>query len=90
MSKKGTAISLKFGATMDAVVKAVRDKYEEKRKTATGWHGIAVVNVQADDNGKGATTYLVKGCKAHWEVFAHVGSVDDVVKTTPGKFQPVK
>ena len=85
---KGTAISLPHGSTVEAVVDSVRTKYADKRKTASGWHGVAVVNIAANNDGKGEATYLVKGTKSGFEVFGHIGSVEDVQRVTKGKFKP--
>jgi hypothetical protein len=85
---KGTAIKVKHGSSIDEVVNAVREKYAEARATAKGWHGTAVVNVEADENGKNASTYLVKGTKSGFEVFGFLGAVEDKVVTKAGKFEP--
>lgn len=89
MGKKGTAISLPFGSTAEDAITAVRDKYADKRETASGWHGQAVVNVDANDDGKGATTFIVKGLKNGFEVYGLLGRVIDTVEVKTGSFETV-
>ena len=84
---KGTAITLDFGASPTAIVDAVRTKYAEQRASASGWHGQAVVNVKAGDGeDESAKTFVVKGIKNGFELFAKIGSIVDVVETTAGEF----
>jgi len=91
--KKGTAITLDFVAdettetTINRAVDAVRAKYADKRSTAVGWHGTAVVNIAGETDDARGLTYLVKGLKDGWDVFGHLGSVTDVVKTEAGSFE---
>jgi molybdopterin converting factor small subunit len=85
---KGTAIVLEFGSDENAVVNAVREKYASQRATAAGWHGQAVVNIKANDDGKGARTLIVKGLKNGFEVYGLIGAIEDKVKTTAGTFKP--
>jgi hypothetical protein len=87
--QKGTAIVLDHGADAEAAINAVREKYADKRATASGWHGQAVVNVKANDDGKGATTFIVKGLKNGFEVYGLLGSVLDEVTTTAGTFEAI-
>ena len=86
--KQGTALKVKHGASMDEVVDAVRTKYADKRATASGWHGTAVVHVEANTDGKGGNTFLVKGTKSGFEVYGFIGAVEDVQVTRKGKFSP--
>ena len=91
--KKGTAIALDFVAdetteiTINRAVDAVREKYADKRATAVGWHGTAVVNIAGETDAADGQTYLVKGVKDGWQVFGYLGSVNDVVKNQAGTFQ---
>ena len=87
MSQKGTAIVLAHGAGEVEAIAAVREKYADKRATASGWHGQAVVNVEGDTDGKGAQTYIVKGLKNGFEVYGLLGRILDEVVTTPGDFE---
>jgi len=85
---KGTAIVLAHGSDENAAVKAVRAKYSAQRGTAAGWHGTAVVNIKADDNGEGARTLIIKGLKDGFEVYGLLGRVEDKVTTKAGTFKP--
>jgi hypothetical protein len=87
MSQKGTAITLEHGASVEDAINAVREKYAEKRATASGWHGQAVVNVKPNDDGKLGATYIVKGLKNGFEAYGLLGRVLDVVETTAGAFE---
>ena len=90
--KKGTAITLDFVAdetipdTIDRAVCAVRDKYADKRASAVGWHGTAVVNIKGETDETPRSTYLVKGVKDGFDVFGYLGSVTDVIRTEAGSF----
>jgi len=85
---KGTALKLKYGADESAIIKVVRDKFRDKRATAAGWHGCAVVNVEAGpDAGQDACTYIVKGIKNGFELYALAGRIVDKVTTKAGTFQ---
>lgn len=91
--KKGTAISLDFVAdeatneTITRAVDAVRTKYADKRTSAVGWHGTAVVNIAGKDEESSGLTYLVKGLKDGWDVFGLLGSVVDTIKVETGSFE---
>ena len=91
--KKGTAISLDFiadeatSATITRAVDAVRAKYADKRASACGWHGTAVVNIAGKDEATSGLTYLVKGLKDGWDVFGLLGSVTDTIKVEVGTFE---
>jgi hypothetical protein len=88
---KGTAILLAFGASMADAVTAVKEKYAEKRATASGWHGNAVVNVAKGENeGEDATTFIVKGIKNGWEVYKLAGRVVDEVVVKSGEFEAIE
>lgn len=87
--QKGAAILLPFGSDAEAAINAVREKYADKRATASGWHGQAVVNVEANDDGKGATTFIVKGLKNGFEVYGLIGRVLDTVEVKTGSFEAV-
>jgi len=84
---KGTAISLPYGSDETAAVKAVRAKFKDKRATAAGWHGTAIVNVKAGDGeGETARTFIVKGIKNGYEVYGLLGRIVDKVTTKAGTF----
>lgn len=88
---KGTAILLAFGATLAECIDSVKIKYAEKRATASGWHGTAVVNVEkGEKDGENATTYIVKGIKNGWEVYKLAGRVVDEVVVESGEFEAVE
>jgi hypothetical protein len=88
---KGTAILLAFGATLTDCINAVKDKYAEKRATASGWHGNAVVNVgKGEKDGEDATTYIVKGIKNGWEIYKLAGRVIDEVVVKSGEFEEIE
>ena len=83
---KGTALKLKYGSELSAVIACVRQKFADKRKTAAGWHGTAIVNVEAGD-GKTElpATFIVKGIKDGFQVYGLLAEQVDTVKTTAGK-----
>jgi hypothetical protein len=88
---KGTAIILAFGATLSNCIDAVKEKYAEKRATASGWHGTAVVNVAAGEkDDEKAETYIVKGIKNGWEIYKLAGRIVDVVEVKSGEFESVE
>ena len=84
---KGTAIKLAHGSDESAAVAAVRNKYAEKIRSSDGWYGTAVVNIDADADGKGATTMLVKAIKDGFEVYGLLGTITDKVTVKAGKFE---
>jgi hypothetical protein len=88
---KGTAIILKFGATLGACIEAVATKYAEKRVSTNGWHGTAVVNVEKGENDdEKAETYIVKGIKNGWEIYRLAGRVIDEVVVKTGEFEEIE
>jgi hypothetical protein len=87
---KGTAIKLKYGASLKACIGAVASKYAEQRTRTAGWHGTAVVNVEAGEkDGEVAVTYIVKGLKDGWEIYKLCGRVIDEVVVKSGEFEAV-
>jgi len=88
---KGTSLKLSYGATLGACIEAVANKYAEKRVSTNGWHGTAVVNVEAGEkDGENAETYIVKGIKNGWEIYRLAGRVIDEVVVKTGEFEEIE
>jgi hypothetical protein len=93
---KGTAIVIKaeardgeFSTDADLAVKAVNAKYEAQMRSQQGWYGIAVVNLEGNEERKlASSTILVKVTAKGCDVFSFAGSVANTVKVTTGKFKP--
>jgi hypothetical protein len=95
---KGTAIIIKaqerdgtFEGDASLAVAAVNSKYEAQMRSQQGWYGIAVVNLEPnEERGIKADTILVKVTAAGAEVYTLAGMVPTVVKVQTGKFKAVK
>ncbi len=83
---KGAPITLKFGSDESSAVEAVRSKYADKIRSSDGWYGSAVINIEADNDGKGSKTLIVKAIKDGFQVYALMGTITDKVTVKPGKF----
>ena len=68
---KGTAISLDFGATQEAILTAALKDKEVAMRSAKGWAGVVTVNIKADpkDEKSEAMTALVKFRSTCLELF---------------------
>ena len=89
--KKGTAIVLKNGSSEADAVEAVKAKYADKIRSAQGWYGVAVVNIEGDESKKDAgRTLLVKVIASGFEVYGLLGTVKNEVVVKTGKFVATK
>jgi hypothetical protein len=80
---KGTAITLKLGASNEDAAKAVFKKYEDKITSQKGWYGSAVVNIGEKDE-EGYRVVLVKAVEGGFKVFEEASFIPLKLKATIG------